>query len=383
MQSLTQQARIFLSPPHLGADESELVHEAMQGNWIAPVGPHLDLFEVELAEKIGADHACALTSGTASIHLGLLLLDVQPGDVVLCSSLTFVASANPIRLCGAEPVFVDADPDTWCMSVPALERALIALESSGRTPKACIAVSLYGQCADMPAITAACHAHGTKVMDEAAEALGASHGERMAGTMGDLGVYSFNGNKIITTSSGGAVVSNDGEMVERARFLSTQARDPSPIGGYEHSQSGFNYRLSNVLAGIGRGQLTVLSERIASKRHIFERYREQLSDINCISWMPEAEYGRSTRWLSCCLLDDASVRDPLLEKMRARNIDARPVWKPMHRQKLFEECSFFEHEPGTDVSTELFSRGICLPSGSSLSHEDQDRVIETIRTFLG
>lgn len=379
---MTQETKIFLSPPHLGPDEPGLVHDAMEGNWIAPVGPHLDRFEVELAEKVGVGHACALASGTAAIHLGLILLGVQPGDVVLCSSLTFVASANPIRLCGADPVFIDADPDTWCMSESALEQALDALARTDRTPRACIAVSLYGQCADLPTITAACHAHGTKVIDEAAEALGATHGSHMAGTMGDLGVYSFNGNKIITTSSGGALVSDDGELMDRARFLSTQARDPSSIGCYEHSEVGFNYRLSNVLAGIGRGQLMVLSERIAARRRIFERYRNELSDVESLSWMPEASHGRATRWLSCCLLEDKSLRDPLLRSMRAHNIDARPVWKPMHRQKLYAECPFFKHDGDTDVSGDLFARGICLPSGSSLSFEDQNRVIDAIRALL-
>lgn len=379
---MNQEPPILLSPPHLGDAERRFVQEAFDTNWIAPVGPHVDAFESELADYVGLPHACALSSGTAAIHLGLLLLGVRPGDLVLCSSLTFVASANPIRQCGAEPVFVDADPESWCMSAPALERALEQLASEGQTPRACVAVSLYGQSADLPAISALCQQHGVKVLDEAAEALGATCGDRNAGTFGDLGVYSFNGNKIITTSGGGALVGTDGELIERARFLATQARDPSALGGYEHMCAGFNYRLSNILAGIGRGQLMVLTERIEARRRIFERYRDELSDITSISWMPEADHGRATRWLSCCLVQDASARDPLLEDMRAHNIDARPVWKPMHRQKIFTDCTFFEHNAGTDVASDLFARGICLPSGSSLSRDDQDRVIDRIRSFL-
>lgn len=373
---------IFLSPPHLGDAEQELVREAFETNWIAPVGPHVDDFETELAACVGAQHACALASGTAAIHLGLLLLGVRPGDIVLCSALTFVASANPIKYCGAEPIFIDADPETWCMSVPALERALNRLDSEGRTARACVAVSLYGQAADLQAIAELCRLHGVKLLDEAAESLGATHGESMVGTFGDLGVYSFNGNKIITTSGGGALVGNDRELIERARFLSTQARDPSGTGSYEHSVMGFNYRLSNVLAGIGRGQLQVLHERIESRRRIFERYREGLSDNASIVWMPEAAYGRSTRWLTCCLLEDSSVRDSLIKSMREDSIDARPVWKPMHRQELFPEARFFEHETGFDVAWDLARRGMCLPSGSSLASEDQDRVIDLVRTHL-
>ena len=316
-------------------------------------------------------------------NLGLQLLGVEPGDLVICSSLTFVASANPIRYCGAEPVFVDSDPETWCMSLPALERTLHRLRSEGRTPKACVVVSLYGQSAPMPEIVELCRHHGVKVLDEAAEALGARHGTRMAGTFGDLGVYSFNGNKIITTSGGGALTSDDGELIEKARFLSTQARDPSSIGAYEHHVTGNNYRMSNVLAGIGRGQLMVLNERVEARRSVFDRYVEALDGFKGVEWMPEADYGVGTRWLSCCLLPDEGVRNEILKRMHERRIDARPVWKPMHLQALFSACEFEPHHEHLDVSSDTFNRGLCLPSGSCLSRSDQDRVVEVITRSLG
>lgn len=375
-----QHIPILLSPPHLDGEERRFVKEAFDTNWIAPVGPNIDCFEKELALKVGVEHACALSSGTAAIHLGLQLLGVGPGDLVICSSLTFVASANPIRYCGAEPVFVDSDPETWCLSVPALRKALDRLATEGRTPKACIAVSLYGQCAPMPEIVELCRHHGVKVLDEAAEALGASHGSRMAGSFGDLGVYSFNGNKIITTSGGGALVGNDGDLIEKARFLSTQARDPSEIGAYEHHVTGNNYRMSNVLAGIGRGQLMVLRDRVEARRSVFNRYVEGLRIFEEIDWMPEADYGIGTRWLSCCLLPNETTRNELLKRLHERKIDARPVWKPMHLQPLFSECEYEKHSEGRDESTQIFHRGLCLPSGSNLSLSDQKRVIEVVAT---
>lgn len=373
---------ILLSPPHLGTDEARFVQEAFDTNWIAPVGPHIDHFERELAETVGVRSACALSSGTAAIHLGLILLGVQPGDLVLCSSLTFVASANPIRYCGAKPIFIDADPDTWCMSVPALERTLEGLAAEGRVPRACVAVSLYGQSADLPAICEACARHGVKVLDEAAEALGATHGNRMAGSFGDLGVYSFNGNKIITTAGGGAIVSDDEELVDKARFLATQARDHSSIKAYEHSSTGYNYRMSNLLAGVGRGQLRVLADRVDRRRKIFERYREGLKEVARLTWMPEASYGRSTRWLSSALLDPTASRDELIRHLGNHHIEARPTWKPMHLQPLYADAAFETHEPDMDVSSSIFDAGICLPSGSSLTEADQDRIIECIRTFF-
>ncbi|MBB47715.1 MAG: pyridoxal phosphate-dependent aminotransferase [Phycisphaerae bacterium] len=377
-----QEDPIFLSPPLIGGEEKRYVKEAFDTNWIAPVGPNIDHFEQELALKVGVDHACALSSGTAAIHLGLQLLGVGPGDLVICSSLTFVASANPIRYCGAEPVFVDSDPATWCMSVPALRKTLDRLALEGRTPKACVAVSLYGQCAPMPEIVELCRQNGVKVLDEAAEALGARHGSKLAGSFGDLGVYSFNGNKIITTSGGGALVGNDGELIERGRFLSTQARDPSEIGAYEHHVTGNNYRMSNVLAGIGRGQLRVLEDRIEARRAVFDRYLDGLRTFDGIDWMPEADYGIATRWLSCCLLPNETIRNDLLRRMHKRKIDARPVWKPMHLQPLFARCEYETHSESKDESAQIFNRGLCLPSGSSLSLSDQERVMEVVATTL-
>ena len=373
---------ILLSPPDLGSEESRLVMEAIKSNWIAPVGPDLDAFERELCSATGAAHACAVSSGTAAIHLGLILLGVKPGDLVLCSSLTFVASANPIRFCGAEPVLIDSDPDTWCMSIPALKRALARMSAEGRLPRACVPVSIYGQSADLPAITSACAEYGVGVLDEAAEALGATHGERMAGTLGDLGVYSFNGNKIITTSGGGALVSDDRELITKARFMATQARDESPIGAYEHSTLGFNYRLSNLLAAVGRGQLQVLSDRVAARRSIFDRYTRELAATPGIEWMPEAGYGACTRWLSCCLVSDRDTRDRLVHRFMRERIDVRPVWKPMHLQPLYEDCTYERHRPDTDVSGMLFERGICLPSGSGLTRDQQDRVVGAFRSFF-
>lgn len=374
--------RILLSPPHMSGEERRLVERVFDSNWIAPVGPAIDAFERELEQCTGANHACALSSGTAAIHLALRLLGVEPGDLVLCSSLTFVASANPILMCGAEPVFVDSDPDSWCMSTAALERVLHELAREGRTPRACVAVSLYGQSADLPGISELCREHGVRLLDEAAEALGATHGDRMAGTFGDLGVYSFNGNKIITTSGGGALVGDDPQLVERARFLSTQARDPSPINAYEHSTPGFNYRMSNLLAAVGSGQLRVLGERVAARRRIFETYRDGLEATGRIEWMPEAPHGTCTRWLTCGLVGDEGERDRLLGHLDSEGIEARPVWKPMHLQPLFAGRRYEPHAPGRDVSGELFDRGICLPSGSSLSEPDQARVIDSIRGFF-
>ncbi|MEE2681260.1 MAG: aminotransferase class I/II-fold pyridoxal phosphate-dependent enzyme [Planctomycetota bacterium] len=373
---------ILLSPPELGPLEAQLVMQAIDSNWIAPVGPDLDAFEEELGVATGGRHVCAVSSGTAAIHLGLKLLGVKEGDKVVCSSLTFVASANPIRYCGAEPVFVDSDPETWCMSVPALERKLRSMAEAGSVPRACIAVSLYGQPADLPAICDLCHQFGVKVLDEAAEGLGATHGDRMVGTFGDLGVYSFNGNKIITTSGGGALVSRDPELISKARFMATQARDASPIGAYNHSELGYNYRLSNLLAALGRGQLRVLDDRIEKRRRIFEGYRTGLEEIPNVSWMPEAAYGRSTRWLSCCLLESRGMRDRILKQFADARIDARPVWCPMHAQSLYDSCDYESHLPEHDVSRDLFDRGLCLPSGSGLTRLQQSRVIEALRTAL-
>jgi dTDP-4-amino-4,6-dideoxygalactose transaminase len=380
-RELTQ--RIWLSSPHLGDEETAFVDEAFKTNWIAPLGPHVDAFERELAAHVGVGHAAALSSGTAAIHLGLLLLGVQPGDTVFCSSLTFVGSCNPILYCSARPVFIDSEPGTWNMSPQALERAFVWAQQQGRMPKCVVLVNLYGQSADMEALLPICERFGVPVLEDAAESLGARYKGRASGSFGHLAVYSFNGNKIITTSGGGMLVSNDATLIVRARQLSTQAREPARH--YEHKEVGFNYRMSNVLAGIGRGQLRVLEQRVQQRRAVFERYRQALADIPSIRWMPEPEGYLTTRWLTCFTLagPHAGARcEALMKSMERHQIEVRPVWKPMHLQPLFYGTPYFAHEEGVDVSRDLFETGVCLPSGSNLTEEQQSRVIAHLRLVL-
>lgn len=374
--------RIWLSSPHLGEEETAFVEEAFRTNWIAPLGPHVDAFEKELATHVGVGHAAALSSGTAAIHLGLLLLHVQPGDTVFCSSLTFVGSCNPILYCGAQPVFIDSEPDTWNMSPAALERAFAWAKAAGRLPRCVIIVNLYGQSADMDALVPICDRYGVPVLEDAAESLGARYKGRASGTWGRVGIFSFNGNKIITTSGGGMLVSEDAELIIRARKLATQAREPARH--YEHKETGFNYRMSNVLAGIGRGQLRVLEQRVAQRRQVFERYRAALSDVSFVHWMPEPEGWCSTRWLSCFTIDayEPTIGEAIMRTLERHSIEARPVWKPMHLQPLFAGAPFFSHAPSEDVAQRLFRTGVCLPSGSNMSAEQQDRVIEHLRRAL-
>lgn len=375
---------ILLSTPHMGEYELDFVNQAFDSNWIAPLGPNVDSFEAELAERVGAGYAAALSSGTAAIHLALVLLGIKNGDKVFCSSLTFVASANPILYQGAHPVFIDSEPESWNMSPQALERALLDAEANDQLPKAVIVVNLYGQSADMDPIIELCGRFDVPIIEDAAESLGADYKGRSSGTLGHIGIYSFNGNKIITTSGGGMLVSRNKELVERARFLSTQARDPAPY--YLHTHMGYNYRMSNVLAGIGRGQLKVLNERIAARRRVFDRYVDGLSDIDAIEWMPEAAYGRSNRWLTCCVLRPETRRldvPGLIKALSAENIEARHIWRPMHRQPIFNGCSYYSHDDGESVSDYLFENGLCLPSGSNLSESQQDRVINVISSFIG
>jgi dTDP-4-amino-4,6-dideoxygalactose transaminase len=375
--------RIWLSSPHLGQEESAFVEDAFRSNWIAPLGPHVDGFEREMAAHVGVGHAAAVSSGTAAIHLGLLLLGVKPGDTVFCSSLTFVASCNPILYCGARPVFVDSEPESWNMSPAALERAFEWAQREGRLPRCVIIVNLYGQSADMDALLPLCERYGVPVLEDAAESLGATYRGRASGSFGRIGVYSFNGNKIITTSGGGMLVANDTALVERARKLATQAREPA--AHYEHVEVGFNYRMSNVLAGIGRGQLKVLEQRVRARRQVFDVYREALADCQpALQWMPEPAASRSTRWLSCFVLEGADTRrrrDLILRSLERHSIEARPVWKPMHLQPLFAGAPFFAHG-SRDVAGGLFEAGICLPSGSNLTAEQQSRVIEQLRRAL-
>jgi len=369
--------RVYLSPPDVGEDERTLLLDAFDSNWIAPVGPHVDAFENEFAAAVGAPYAVALSSGTAALHLALLLLDVRPGDEVIVPTLTFVASANAVSYAGATPVFVDSSPTTWNLD-PALVAALLEDRArQGKTPKALIAVDLYGQCADYEPLDRICADSGVLTVEDAAEALGATYRGRSAGTFGNVGIFSFNGNKIITTSGGGMLVTDDGDWARRARHLATQARDAAVH--YEHSNIGFNYRMSNLLAAVGRGQLRGLVAKVARRREIFSRYSQELGSLPGISFMPEASYGTSSRWLTVALVDAesfGSTRDDLIVLLERENIEARPAWKPMHLQPVYRGAECY----GGEVAASIFAQGICLPSGSSLSEPDQMRVIELLRS---
>lgn len=368
--------RVYLSPPHMSPRERELLLDAFDSNWVAPLGPHVDAFERELAAVVGSPHACALSSGTGALHLALILLGVGAGDEVLCSTLTFAATANAITYVGAKPTFVDSERTSWNMCPDRLAERLEDRARAGQLPKAIIVVDLYGQCADYERIVAIAERHGVPLVEDAAEALGATHGSKSAGSLGAFGVFSFNGNKIITTSGGGALVSTREDHIARARFLATQARDPAPH--YEHSTVGYNYRLSNLLAAVGRGQLGVLRDRVAARRANNAFYREHLGGLPGVAFQPEAPWGKSTFWLTCLTFDPTksgvtreSARLALLEK----DIEARPVWKPMHLQPVFASC---EHVDGA-VAEDFFARGLCLPSGSSLSAAERNEVVDIVR----
>ena len=397
--------RIYLSSPHMGGDELKLVQETFASNWIAPLGPQVDAFEREFADRVGSAHAAALSSGTAALHLALRWLNLQPDDEVVCSSLTFSASVNPVLYERAMPVLVDCDAQTWNMDPVLLAEALADRIKKGKKPKAVVLVHLYGQSADIDPIAATCAQHGIPLIEDAAEALGAVYfGHKKAqkdaksggsdqssrlhapssklhtgvapGSVGLCGIHSFNGNKIITTSGGGMLVSNDKALIDKARFWATQARDPAPH--YQHSEIGYNYRLSNVLAAIGRGQLRVLEQRVDARRRNCAFYQSTLSDLPGLSFMPEASYGRSTRWLTCITIDPAAAgtdREKIRLALEEKNIEARPVWKPMHLQPIFKDCPNY----GGAVSARLFGNGLCLPSGSNLTTDDLERVVEAVR----
>lgn len=374
--------RIFLSSPHMSGTEMKFINEAFEANWIAPLGTNVDAFEEELASYVGVNGAVAVSSGTAAIHLALSLLDVQKGDSVFCSSLTFVASANPILYQGAEPVFIDSERDTWNMSPIALEEGLREAAAAGKLPKAVIIVNLYGQSAKMDELVSICRKYEVPIIEDAAESLGAKYKGKPSGTLGDFGIFSFNGNKIITTSGGGMIISNNTEALRKARFLATQARDPAPH--YQHSRLGFNYRMSNILAGIGRGQLEVLEDRVNVRRKIFETYQQELVNIPGVSFMPELDQTFSNRWLTAITLGKEIRVSPyeLIASLESENIEARPVWKPLQLQPLFERYTYYPHNQNESVSEELFVTGICLPSGSNMTIEDQMRVIECIKKKL-
>lgn len=369
-------ARVYLSQPHMEGDELEFVRDAFASNWIAPVGPHVDAFEREVADVVGVPYAVALSSGTAAIHLALRALEIKPGDEVLCSSLTFVASASPIVYEGGRPVFIDCDRATWTLDPSLLEEELRNSAARGQLPKAVIAVDLYGQCADYDRILELCAEYGVPLIEDAAEALGATYKGKMAGSFGECGIFSFNGNKIITTSSGGMLLSKERTIVEQARFLSNQAREPVPY--FHHTNVGYNYRMSNVLAAIGRAQLRVLTERIAARRRIYEEYKAKLAHLPGIEFMPKASYGLTNYWLNCLLIDSeafGATRDELRLALEAEDIESRPAWKPMHLQPVFAGCRVL----GGAVSQDISERGLCLPSSSNLSGHDLQRIIEVIR----
>jgi dTDP-4-amino-4,6-dideoxygalactose transaminase len=377
---MTKNNRIFLSSPHMGGQEMEFIKEAFRTNWIAPLGPNVDAFEREISELVGINSAAALSCGTAAIHMALRYLGVGVGDKVFCSTLTFAASCNPIIYEGAEPVFIDSEPTSWNMSPIALEKAFKEYEKNNEMPKAVIVVNLYGQSADMNPILEICTKYGVLVVEDAAESLGATYKGKHSGTIGHFGVYSFNGNKIMTTGGGGMLISNDEEAIKKVRFWSTQARDAARH--YQHSELGYNYRMSNILAGVGRGQLRVLQERIQQKKDIFENYKREFCNIEEIEMMPIAEFGQPNYWLSVITLKENSKIKPLdiMLALEKENIESRPVWKPMHLQPVFEGCKFYSHnDECISVAEDLFNRGVCLPSDTKMTEGDLNRVCKVIR----
>lgn len=368
--------RIYLSSPTMHGDEQKFVQEAFDSNWVAPLGPNVNALEKEIAEYTGCGHAAALSAGTAAIHLALKLLEVGQGDVVFVSDLTFSASCNPIRYENATPVFIDAEPDTWDMSPKALKKAFEKYPD----PKAVICVHLYGTPAKLDEIMAICEEHHVPLIEDAAESLSSTYKGQHTGTFGKYGIYSFNGNKIITTSGGGMLVSKEEEAVKRATFLATQARDPARH--YQHSQIGYNYRMSNITAGIGRGQLLHLEEHKAKKKAIYEQYKEAFSDIPEITMNPLNPDGDANCWLSCITIADGCeiTPDMIMDALEAENIESRPIWKPMHLQPVFEEYDFVPHnEDGSSVGADVFGRGMCLPSDIKNTAEDMELIIRIVR----
>lgn len=371
--------RILLSVPHMGGAEQTYVKQAFDSNWLSTTGPNVTAFEQEFEDFLGLP-AVALSSGTAAIHLGLRLLGVGTNDTVFCSTLTFAASANPIRYLGGEPVFIDSNRATWNMDPNVLEDGLKRKAAAGKLPKAVVVVDLYGQCADFNPIRELCDRFGVPILEDAAEALGAFYQQKRAGSFGEVAAFSFNGNKIITTTGGGMLVSHNPEWVKKARFWSQQARDAGLA--YKHSEIGYNYRMSNVLAGIGRGQLRILPLRVEQRRAIAFRYRDALADLPGIDMMPQAPQGLHTNWLSSFLIDQHTFgisRDELINALDQANVESRPVWKPMHLQPVYHDCECF----GGEVAEDVFRRGICLPSSSSLPEQDQLYVVNTIRAAVG
>ncbi len=381
---MTENPKIWLSSPHIGTNELQYVNEAFATNWIAPLGPHVNAFEYGLQLETQTKHAAALSSGTSALHLALILLGVKVGDIVFCQSITFSASANPIAYQGAIPVFIDSELDTWNMDPLLLRTALEEAKINGKLPKAIIPVHLYGMPAKMNELLSIAKEYCVPVIEDAAEAIGSSIENKPCGSFGEFGVLSFNGNKIITTSGGGALISDNEEMIEKARFLATQARDVAPH--YQHSHIGYNYRMSNVLAGIGRGQLEVLNDRVASRRNNFERYKQFFSKHNNtgfnIQFQEEMNGHYSNRWLTCILVDPLKnkglTREEIRLAMEAENIETRPLWKPMHQQPIFSSLKSYLN----GVSDNLFENGLCLPSGSNLTEEEFSRIFHCFDTIF-
>lgn len=372
---MTKNKRIFLSPPHMGGQELDFVKEAFESNYIAPLGPHVDAFERELSEMVGIPHSAAVSSGTAAMHLALRLLGVGPGDVVIAPSFTFIGGVSPVTFQGARLSFIDSDRGSWNIDPDLLAEELTFRNKQARLPKAVITADILGQSADLDRIRETCNQYHIPVVSDSAEALGATYKDRHAGKGAVFTVYSFNGNKIITTSGGGMLASDDATLIEKAKFLSQQARDAAPH--YEHTQIGYNYRMSNIVAAIGRGQLRVLRERVERKREIFDYYHKALADLPGIEFMPEAAYGRATRWLTVVLITPEAFgadREAIRLTLEKENIESRPVWKPMHLQPVFKGCEM----RGGSVCEDLFNRGLCLPSGTAMSEGDLERISSLI-----
>ncbi len=372
---MKENKKIWLSPPHMGGRERELVKEAFDANWIAPVGPHISNFEQELSKLSQNFNIAALSSGTAAIHLALILAGVQKDDNVICSSFTFSASVNPIKYLGANPVFIDSEKESWNMCPELLTKAIKDGIKNNKKPKAIILVHLYGMPAKLDEIIAVANSFEIPLIEDAAEALGSKYKNQQLGTFADFGIYSFNGNKIITTSGGGALVCKNKKLIEKAKFLATQARDVAVH--YEHSEVGYNYRMSNVCAAIGVGQLEVLTERVTRKREIFNFYKNELSMIKEITFLEELEPSFSNYWLTTILLDKNSTidREQLRLHLEKDNIESRPLWKPMHLQPVFKDCRSYVN----GVSEDLFNRGLCLPSGTAMTTEDLKRIVKKVK----
>ena len=371
--------RIYLSPPHLDGSEKQLLLDAFESNWITTLGPHVQAFEKEMCEHLGVGYAVALSTGTAALHLALIMLGIERGDEVICSDLTFAATANAIRYCGATPVFIDSDLPSWNMDPGLLEDELAERSKKGKLPKAAIIVDLYGQVADYSRILPVLTKYDIPMVEDAAEALGAKYAGKSAGKFGRVGVLSFNGNKIITTSGGGMLVSDDPDFVSQARYLATQAREPVPY--YEHKSVGFNYRLSNLLAAVGRGQLQNLAKKVERRREINAFYRKQLENLPGIKFMPEIFNGRSTFWLTCLTIDPekfGSTNEEIRLLLEKNDIESRHLWKPMHLQPVFRGLPF----RGAGVSEKLFQTGLCLPSGSALTESDLERIVGIFKSAM-